>query len=255
MSLTEKRNLREGFRNLGLGSHVCSIYSDKEEQLSQVEAFIEFGLRKNQKVLYIYDERTKKEIIERLKKANIDIQKLIESGQFKFSTKRESYLKNEKFDPQRMFKLISKAEKKALSEGYSGLRGIGEMTWFFGKNPRVEKLMEYESKLSDFIHERKTTILCQYNEKKFSGENLVDVIHTHPKVAIGNSLIENHYYMPAEVFSTRIKGEVDRGYYEKVKENLVKKEVPSENEKISKSSEEDLKSLLQTLEKIEKTTA
>ena len=253
MNRAEQKNLKEGFKNLGLGSHVCSIYSSKEEQLSQIESFVEHGLKKNEKVLYVYDERTKKEIIERFKSAGIDIENRLETGQFEFLSRNESYLKDGHFDPEIMFELISEAKEKALDEGYDSLRGVGEMTWFFKESPSVGKLMEYESKLNEFLQGKKITILCQYNEDKFSSENLIDVIHTHPKVAINNSLLENHYYIPAEVFSARIKGEVDKDYYEKIKNNLTDgADFMRTNEKATKS-DETLQSLLQTLDKLEKT--
>ncbi len=251
MHSLQNKKFRKSFEKLDHGSHICCIYSG-EEKLTALASFMEIGLERNEKCLYIFDDRDKENIIGKFRDEGIDIDEALNSGQFEFLTKRESYLTDGYFEPEKMFQLLSKAKEEALSQGYTGLRGTGEMTWFFSNTPGVERLMEYESKLNEFLQGQEMVILCQYNENKFSPEILLDVIYTHPKVIVNDYLYENHYYMPIDVFATVVKREVDEDYYQKIKNNLVEEAQLTGIERKIEGEEETLHSLLQTLEKIEK---
>lgn len=250
--LEEKNNLESELRNLHLGTHLCCIYKNKDEQFSLLTKFMKIGLERNEKCLYVFDNRTKEEIIGEFKESDINLKEHLSSGQFEFVTKRESYLKDGYFEPDKMFNLLTEMKETALKEGYSGLRGTGEMTWFFSEAPGVEKLMEYESRLNEFLHNNKIFVLCQYNEKKFPPENLIDVIYTHPKIVIHDSIYKNHYYMPRDVFATRVKGDVDRKYYVDLRDNITKEASQiCKREKVEEKKEK-LHSLSQTLKELEK---
>lgn len=250
--LEEKKSLESGLRNLGLGNHLCCIYRDKDEQSSLLTKFMKIGLERNEKCLYIFDDRTKEEIMDKFRESEINLEEHLSSRQFEFLTKRESYLKDGYFEPDKMLNLLTEAKEKALKEGYNGLRATGEMTWFFSEAPGVEKLMKYESRLNDFLQYNKIFVLCQYNEKKFPPENLIDVIYTHPKIAIHKSIYKNHYYMPRDVFAARVKGKVDRDYYVNLKDNITKEAPQISGKEKVKGKEEKLQSLNQTLEELEK---
>ena len=247
----KRKNLREGFESLNLGSHVCCIYGNKEEKLSMLVEFMEIGLERNEKCLYVFDECSKEKLVERFKERGLEIDRLMDSGKFEFLTKRETYLKDGYFSPDKMFELLQDEQEKALDQGFSGLRATGEMTWFFTDTPGVEKLMEYESRLNEFIQGKETVILCQYNENKFSADKLLDVIHTHPKVVINDFMYENHYYMPVDIFHSMLKGEVDEESYEKIKRDLIEEARLTGVERSSEKKGESLSDLLQTLEKLE----
>ncbi len=233
-NLSINESLRSELKDQDLGTHLCCIYRDEEEQLSALSPFIFLGIKRNEKCLYVVDDRTKKEVIEGFKDLGFDVESFIESGQFEFMTKSESYLKDGYFDPGKMIDLLEECKEKALEEGYSGLRVTGEMTWFFTDVPGVERLMEYEKKLNEFLPEQKIIALCQYNEKKFEPEILVDVIRSHPKVLIYDQLHENSYYMPPQLFSAKMNGEVTLEHYESMKEDIIQRTHLRKKEKKTK---------------------
>ncbi len=251
----ERKNLRGGFESLGPGSHICSIYSKREEKLSTISTFMEIGQERNEKCLYIYDEDSKEDIVKEFRRSGFEIDSLIDSGQFEFLTDRESYLKDGCFEPEGMFKLLSKAEDEALEQGFSGLRASGEMEWFFNQAPGAERLMDYESKLNEFVRSKEIVLLCQYDERRFSPEELIDVIHTHPRIVIHEYLYENYYYMPPEVFAKVVKGEVDEDYYREIKSNLIEEaSLPAVKMETEEEGDESINDLLETVEKLEQTT-
>lgn len=176
------------------GYHVCSIYKNKEEQFEQLVHFFEDGLKENQKCLYIVDENTKEEISDEFKRRGLDIQQYINSGQFVFLTKNESYVKNGDFDPDAMIALLKTSETEALAAGYSSLRLTGEMTWILGSEGYEKKAIEYENKLNTVIPTSKISAICQYNENKFNQKTLIDVIQSHPFLIIYGKKYENKYF-------------------------------------------------------------
>ncbi len=214
--------MRFQLKSLKPGDHLSFIYRTKDEKFSFIIPFILQGLKNNEKCLYIADESTREEIIDAFRKY-VDIDSYLNSGQFVVLMSEEAYLKNGYFDPDRMIQLLREAEKEAIKEGYSGLRGTGEMTWFFTELPGVEKLIEYEAKLNEFFPKSKCIAVCQYNENKFDTEMLIDVILTHPKVVIQDSVCENPYYMPPNIFLARIKRELSKEIYEKLKNEILYK--------------------------------
>jgi PAS domain S-box-containing protein len=220
--LVNFEKLRNDLEKIEFGDHLACIYKNKKEQPSIAIPFLLTGLQKNEKCMYIVDENTKQEIIEAFTSA-VDMKKY-RKGQFEVLAKEEAYLKGGFFSPEKMIELLRQNEAKALTEGYSGLRVTGEMTWIFSKLPGVERFIEYEAQLNYFFPGRKCTALCQYNEKKFSPEILLDVIRTHPKIIIYDTVCENLHYLPPEEFFARIKGEIQWNTYEKVRNDIVNRE-------------------------------
>ncbi len=255
--MEDKRELEEELRinesleakleDQELGTHMCCIYRDKEEQLSALSSFMSLGIERNEKCLYIVDDRTKTEVIEAFEKLDFDVEKFIKSNQFEFLTKSETYLKDGYFDPDEMIELLDKAQEQALNEGYVGLRVAGEMTWVFSEVPGVENLMEYETKLNEFLPDQKIIAICQYNEERFTPETLVDVIRTHPKVLIYDDLHENLFYMPPKVFKAQQKGKVTKEHYEQLKEDIIQRTRLKRKEK---KTEEELRQSKRQLEAI-----
>ena len=229
-----------------LGTHMCCIYRDKEEQLSALTSFMSLGIDRNEKCLYVVDERTKEEVIEFFKDRDFDVEEFIEKGQFEFLTKNESYLRNGYFEPDRMIGLLEDYLKKVLKEGYSGLRLTGEMTWFFSDIPGVERIMDYESKLNEFLPDSKVIALCQYNENKFPADMMINVLHTHPKVLLYDDIHQNPYFMPPEIFNAQLRGEVTPEHYEGMKKDII------ERTKLKREREESKRKLKRERDRAQK---
>lgn len=241
MELKERiAQIEQGLARLGLGEHICSIYSNRQEQLALIVPFVLIGLARHEKCLYIVDENTREGLTAAFKELGTDISGCEASGQFVFLTKENSYLKEGLFDPERMLQLLQEAQEEALRQGYNGLRVTGEMTWVFAGLPGSEKLAEYEAKLNRFFPQSKATAVCQYNEARFPAGILLDVIHTHPLVFLCGALCRNPYYVPAEIFLARLKKGMEEKVYAGVKEDIVKR---ARNEAEQEKKEEEIISI------------
>ena len=212
--------LKRKIEELKLGEHLCCIYKNKKEQLSIIP-FILAGLKNNEKCIYILNDNTREEIVQAFKELNIKIEEYINSKQLEFLTKEDTYLKDGYFDPDRMIELLKQSEEVAIKDGYKGLRVTGEMSWVFTRLQGVEKLIEYEAKLNYFLSQSRTAAVCQYDESKFTPEILLGVIRTHPKIILYDSVCENPHYVPPDEFFAWMRGEMPRGIYERIRDDVI----------------------------------
>lgn len=219
------------------GDHCCSIYNNTEQQFSIIIPFIIKGLENGEKCLFIVDESIASNINAFFKDNKINLNTYIDSGQFSFLTKEESYLKEGYFDPDQMLELLKSNLHQALDEGYSGLRVTGEMTWVFSILPGVERLMEYEAKLNELIPNSKITAICQYNENRFTPEVLIDVLRTHPKVFLYGDFYNNNHYESPDIFLARLEGKITRDIFQNAVNDIKK---INETEKALVESDKEL---------------
>lgn len=217
----ERKLPKTDFSHLGKGAHICSIYRSRQEQLSVLVPYLVDGLRNNEKCLSIVSEETKRSIISFLAILGLDVERCIQWGQFAFPAKEETYLLDGCFVPERMISLVKESEGKACRDGFNGLRGTGEMDWFFSRRPGTGLLMEYEAKLNHFLHDRRTIALCQYDENIFGKDILLKALHTHPKVIIYGELCDNPHYMPPDEFLQRQEKDFSADNYDKLKEAIL----------------------------------
>ena len=195
-----KSNLIDAIERLNTHDHLCLIYETKKEQFAAVFPFINSGLKRGEKCIYIVDDNIAQEVIGAMQKSGIDVDSALKSGSLSIVNKQEVYLKQGYFDPAWMIQFLKEAVDSAKVEGFNALRVTGEMTWALGRDPGVEKLIEYEAKLNYIFPENDVIAICQYNSKRFSPEILLNVIRTHPIVICGDLVCKNFYYIPPDEF-------------------------------------------------------
>jgi signal transduction histidine kinase len=211
-SARERSRITSTLEEIGTRSHLCLIYETPEEQFSAIAPFVRFGLERGERNVYIADENPASKVLESLRLRGIDVDAAIGAGALATATKRETYLRRGRFDPDGMIRFLGEAIDSAKAAGFSALRITGEMTWALGGEPGVERLMEYEAKLNRFFSENDGLAICQYNRKRFPPELMKDVIHTHPLVVFGGLVCKNSNYIPPDEFLTPAAAsiEVDR---------------------------------------------
>lgn len=203
-------------KSVSFGDHICSIYKNKEQLFSHLVPYIVDGLCKDQLCVYAYDDNTKEEIEREFEKKGFALEKYLKSGQLQLLNKDEAYVRGGKFDVNEMIKTLKQIEKVMKEKGYSGVRTAGEMTGFLDGVPGSEKLIEYESKLNDFIGDKKFVTLCLYNEKKFNRDVLNNVIRTHPHIILYGEPHENKYFYTAPEYFKEKTDAIPADSYETV---------------------------------------
>lgn len=179
------------------GDHLCLIYRTEDEHRTILTGYIGGGLERGERVLYIADVRTARQIRGYLRNAGIDARGAQKRGQLVFLMADGASTRDGVLDPQGMIALLRKETQRARDDGFSGLRVTGETTWAL-RGPRgSERLIEYETLLSEFFPGSACTGLCPYDARRFPPDILLDVLRIHPVAIIGTQPYDSFYCAPS----------------------------------------------------------
>eukprot|EP01097_Dermamoeba_algensis_P005028 TRINITY_DN3204_c0_g1_i4.p1 TRINITY_DN3204_c0_g1~~TRINITY_DN3204_c0_g1_i4.p1 ORF type:complete len:757 (-),score=158.81 TRINITY_DN3204_c0_g1_i4:89-2305(-) len=193
------------------GNHVCGIYHSEEEFEQIVSAYIAEGLRKGEKIAYLWNRHPVEDLTailsQILRKSNIDFRDCVERKQFTFFHSDEVYVIEGSFSPDETISRLFSLYNQSMEEGYPGLRVTGEMSWVLGHRsdstllnppPGNNRLIEYEARLATFFQENHCSALCQYDARHFSAPLLLSVLDTHPQALIDGEEFENFFFIPPD---------------------------------------------------------
>lgn len=144
--------------------HQCIIYKGSpSEHLRSIAITIATRLRANDRCLYMNSPTMVAGMRCTLLALDVDLDQETKRGALVLSSD-QSHLHNGSFDVHKMMDLLQTSVQKSLDDGFAGLFASGDMTWEFGGQLNLSKLIEYELLLDDFME--KTDALsgiCQYH--------------------------------------------------------------------------------------------
>lgn len=123
-----------------------------------------------------------------LSAAGLDLEKQTERGALILSSSQE-HLVEGKFDTDKMLGLLGDALQKALADGYEGLWAAGDMTWEFGNETNLEKLLDYERRLETFMQSNPALCgVCLYHRDTLPKHAIQTALLTHPTLYLSATL-------------------------------------------------------------------
>jgi len=177
------------------GDHICAFYPSLAERDRILIPYLNEGLSAGDKCVCVVDSTDPRDLIGSLT-AGIDLG----VPQIEVSGSEDTYLEGGHFSTERMIDFWDVSVGEAMAGGFSFVRAAGEMTWALRQMPGVEELIGYEAKLNKFLPKYPQVIVCLYELGRFTGEVLVEVLKTHPKVLLGGMLLDNPYYLEPDEF-------------------------------------------------------
>jgi PAS domain S-box-containing protein len=198
--LPDRPRLSEVLSTLAVHEHVCSIHDTREQQFAVTVPFLKIGLERGEKCLYVADTNTAASILDAMRGQGVDVDATVEKGMLAVADKGQEYLRKGYFDPDETIRYLAGNVREAKAAGYPAFRVAGEMTWALGGDPGAERLIEYESLLNRFFAVHDAVGLCQYDNKRFTPEIILQVLRTHPLVLYGGHVCKNPYYIPPDEF-------------------------------------------------------
>jgi hypothetical protein len=188
---------------LAPGDHVCAFYPSSADRDEILVPYLTEGIEAGDKCIAVVDSTGPESVLAALG-AEVDLAPSLGRHQLEVQRSEETYLRGGGFSTEEMLAFWDLSVGGAMADGYSFARAVGEMTWALRQLPGVEELVGYEARLNDFLPRYPQVILCLYALDGFSGEVLVDVLKTHPKVLLAGMVLDNPYYLePAEFLATR----------------------------------------------------
>ncbi|GAA1411902.1 MEDS domain-containing protein [Catellatospora coxensis] len=161
------------------GDHACLTFSDNDERLDIVAAFVRDGLRLGQKVLCLTESVSHPALADELTARGLAIESAVRSRQLQISPSGLFFAPQGTFNPAATFDRWQAHIDQATRDGHGGLRVTGDMCWALRPITGVADLMEYESRLTRMLAEQNATAACQYDRQCFDTVTLAAAAESH----------------------------------------------------------------------------
>jgi len=193
------QTVEQELSNIKHGDHICLPYDSISERHDVVIPFIAEGLARGERCVYVVEDDQRDELLGGLSAAGVNTTRAIERGALWLRTVQEIYLRSGKFDPDDTLAYIDQLITQALAEGFTGLRGTGEMGAGQAKSIPWETVRSYEARVNEWFSKRPFVGLCRYHRSSFSPAVIHDVLRTHPVAIVAHKLCRNPYFEKPDV--------------------------------------------------------
>jgi hypothetical protein len=167
--------------------------------------FIKDGFASGDKAVHVVKPEERSDHLRRLVAAGIDTDAAERSGQFELRSSTDTYLRNGRFDQDRMLEAFEQMANGNARGGFPLSRIVCHMDWAAEDRSHLDTLVEFESRVSDVWSHHDDAVICVYDLAQFGGDMVVDMMRTHPMVIIGGILQQNPFYVPPEEFLTELR--------------------------------------------------
>ena len=128
--------------------HVCAFFHSKDDEYRVLMPFIAEGFRRGDKAFHVVDPNHRADHLRCLARSGIDVEDAVHSGQLEVRRWEEAYLRDGRFDQERMLALIEDVLTAGKRDGYPLTRLVADMEWALEDRPGVEDIVEYETRLN-----------------------------------------------------------------------------------------------------------
>jgi hypothetical protein len=185
--------------------HVCAFFNDDDEEYRVLLPFIKDGLERGDKAVHVVNPDQRHDHLQRLAAAGIDAAAAQQSGQFELKINTEAYLRDGRFDQDRMLAAFEQMASANATGGFPLSRICCRMDWVVEGRSYVDDVVEFESRVNDVWRRHDDAVICTYHLGKFGGDTVIDIMRTHPMVIIGGILQRNPFFVPPEEFLREVR--------------------------------------------------
>ena len=201
----DNQPLRFAGSELGAQRHICAFFHSADEEYRVVLPFIKDGFECGHKAFHVVDPKLRDEHRQRLASGGIDVPAVEQSGQFDLRNWNDVYLRDGRFDQDRMLGLLQEVLEGGRQQGFALTRMVAHVEWALEKQPGVDDLVEYETRVNYIWPQNKDAVICVYDLAKFGGHIVMDILRTHPMVLIGGIIQENPFFVPPDEFLRELR--------------------------------------------------
>jgi|GEM_PF-2817328 len=214
----------KGLSKLEARDHVCLVYGSEQEWSSTVPLFIEDGIDRSEKCVYICNTHQPDFIRRAIMARGIDAGYLESGGQLVIYVFQD-FLKNLELDIYDMINFLYRVTQKAIAEGYTGMRLVMEMKEF----PHIvnaEQILKFETRLNRYLFNRFPCLaMCLYDKQVNDPHFIKDAILAHPLIVQGEHVFPNtHYVGPSKVVHTQKGSNAVDSFLEVIEQQGIKNE-------------------------------
>ncbi|MEV4705510.1 MEDS domain-containing protein [Actinoplanes sp. NPDC049316] len=193
---------------LASGDHACLTFSDPEERLDILAAFVAAGRSRDEEIICFTDavgvDDLRAELLERG----------IEGGtQLRVVSADQLWGGGAAPEAATMVELLAGELRRALEQGRSGLRITADMCWAARPQANAEQLLVFESEVARLFADGRLTAVCEYDRESFDPVTLGYASRVHARTVAARVYHEDpvlricRQHVPPGV---RVAGELDR---------------------------------------------
>ncbi len=145
---SQTKEVRLAGRPLDRSRHVCAFFHSKDEEYQVLLPYIKEGFEQGHKAFHIVDPNHRSDHLRRLEQEGIDVAAAEARGQLEVRRWEDAYLREGRFDQNRMLALIEEVLQGGKVQGYPLTRLLANMEWALEDRPGVEDIVEYETRLN-----------------------------------------------------------------------------------------------------------
>ena len=181
---------------LPTSGHLLLTYEGETPPWSSVAAFLTAGLDDDRRLVYLHDRSEPGEVEEQLRRAGLDVARLVSSGQLHFLDAGEHDPDDGEIEPTHLVQALRAGLVDAVRDGFDGLQVVGEAGWISGRvDP--ETLVEFERSADEVLGRETVDILCLYPAAEWNDPVLGALKEAHGR----------HVHHPASGGETVERGE------------------------------------------------
>jgi hypothetical protein len=187
-------------------------FTDGEERLDLVAAFVRGGLRAGHKVVCWTDAIEPDGLAVQLAERSVGPGAAMRRGQLRLSPVSGSLLGAGAVTAAAMVEVLAGELDAAAREGYPGLRITADMAWATRPVGGVEELIAFETKVADLFAGGRLCLICQYDRERFDAVTLAFAARAHPKTVAAQVYYEHPLLRICRQYSppgVRVAGQLD----------------------------------------------
>ena len=168
------------------GTHLCLFYQTQQQLIEILAAYLEAGVGSNEYCVWMVSEPQTVRIARQIIRKEMKIlTPYLKRGQIVILDRKPWQLENGKFNPDAMLAGWAEMERRALEQGYDGLRIWGDMGWV--EETDWETIQHYEEQVDRATKQKHILALCAYPQEKCGTSKILDLISTHQSGLIQRS--------------------------------------------------------------------
>ncbi|UCE16174.1 MAG: MEDS domain-containing protein [Candidatus Bathyarchaeota archaeon] len=170
---------------LGPTNHLIFVYDNPEAKYNVLFNYLKVGLDKGEAGLYVASDEDPSQIREAMKRFGIDVEEYKKTGGLSIIRYEDIYIADEEFSVAHTMNSWDKVYRRALKNGFKGIRVTGETAWFF-KRKLIPELIEYERSLSRCL-DIPMIVICAYNASDLNKTQ--DPLNRYSELALAHGTV------------------------------------------------------------------
>jgi hypothetical protein len=180
-----------------VGDHICGLYAGQTQRDQIVIPFLQAGLTAGDKCICVVDETNPAKIFKKLGHS-ADTAAPAAAKQLEVIRAADLYLRSGRFSADEIIGAWKAAIADAMYDGQFDLVRAVETWSRRDVVPDMHELLLLESEMNRYLPLYPQVIVCLYDIDRFGAGIIVNLLKTHPRMLVGEMLIENPYYLAPE---------------------------------------------------------